>query len=144
MSLPTEHLLTTLQALAAALTRYRQAAAGSDPIDEELFRLAIVKGFELSQEICFKLLRRRLRDIVPGSSRLAAMPVKDVLRLAAHYDLLTLDEVERWFRYRDNRNDTAHDYGEQFAQQTLSLLEAYLPDARALALRLQQEEGATL
>jgi len=32
---------------------------------------------------------------------------------------MTLEEVERWFAYRDNRNDTAHDYGEGFANETL-------------------------
>ena len=43
------------------------------------------------------------------------------------------DTVERWFRYRDNRNDTAHNYGEDFAEATLKLLPAFLADAKALA-----------
>ena len=40
--------------------------------------------------------------------------------------------VERWLRYRDNRNDTAHDYGEGFAETTLKLLPGFIVDARAL------------
>lgn len=35
--------------------------------------------------------------------------------------------------YRDNRNDTAHKYGEDFAETTLELLPDFIADARALA-----------
>ena len=35
--------------------------------------------------------------------------------------------------YPDNRNDTAHDYGEGFAETTIGLLEQFIPDARELA-----------
>ena len=43
------------------------------------------------------------------------------------------DTVERWLKYRDNRNDTAHNYGEDFAETTLKLLPAFVADAKALA-----------
>ncbi len=44
-----------------------------------------------------------------------------------------MDACERWFAYRDNRNDTAHDDGEQFAETTLKLLPSFIDDARHLA-----------
>ena len=43
------------------------------------------------------------------------------------------EAVERWLRYRDNRNDTAHDYGEDFAEATLKVLPSFVADATALA-----------
>lgn len=43
------------------------------------------------------------------------------------------DAVERWLRYHDNRNDTAHNYGEDFAEATLKLLPDFIDDAKALA-----------
>lgn len=46
-------------------------------------------------------------------------------------------EVERWLTYRANRNNTAHDYGEAFANETLALLPDYLTDVRVLASRIQ-------
>ena len=46
--------------------------------------------------------------------------------------------IERWFAYRENRNTTAHDYGEGFARQTLAMLPAYVQDVRALASRLEE------
>ena len=40
---------------------------------------------------------------------------------------------ERWMEYRDNRNETAHDYGEAFAEATLTLLPDFISDASHLA-----------
>jgi hypothetical protein len=56
-----------------------------------------------------------------------------VFRHAAKHGLLTVDAAERWLEYRDNRNDTAHDYGAGFADATLKLLPKFIVDAKALA-----------
>ncbi|MCS6881080.1 MAG: nucleotidyltransferase substrate binding protein [Oscillochloridaceae bacterium] len=139
MSLNTDHLTNTLRALEAALALYQRAVAGQEVTEQEIFRMAIIKGFELAQEVSFKLVRRRLKDFGYGARVLDATPVKEVLRLAARHGLLTPDEVERWFTYRDNRNNTAHDYGEAFARETLTLLPDFVRDARALAERLRAD-----
>ena len=47
------------------------------------------------------------------------------------------EAVERWLRYRDHRNDTAHNYGENFAEATLKLLPAFVADAKALAAMIE-------
>lgn len=47
----------------------------------------------------------------------------------------------RWFRYRDNRNDTAHDYGEAFVRETLTLMPDFLGDVSRLADRLDATLG---
>lgn len=65
------------------------------------------------------------------------MPVKELLRFAAQHSLLSIVEVERWFAYRANRNNTAHNYGEGFVQATLAILPDFIRDARALAARLR-------
>lgn len=64
---------------------------------------------------------------------------KDIFRQAAKQGLITLDEAERWLVYRDNRNDTAHDYGEGFANQTLLLLPQFIQDARRINAVIQQQ-----
>lgn len=65
---------------------------------------------------------------------------KDVFRKAAQYELITLEQAERWLEYRDNRNDVAHDYGVGFADKTLSLLPQFIEDASALELVLGVHE----
>lgn len=134
-----DHLRRCIQTLASSLTFYQQAAAGS--IDQEVFRNAIVKGYELTQETAFKLLKKALKAFGHSGKKLEATPVKEILRFAAVHGLLTLDEVERWFRYRDNRNNTAHDYGEQFATETLVLIPAFLQDITTLADTLEHKLG---
>ncbi|WP_298406871.1 nucleotidyltransferase substrate binding protein [uncultured Chloroflexus sp.] len=137
MAINTEHLDNTLRALESALAHYQQAVAEQDTVEQEIFRLAIIKGFELAQEVSFKLLRRRLRDFGHSSRKLEATPVKELLRFAAQHSLLSIAEVERWFVYRANRNHTAHNYGEDFVQATLAILPDFIRDARALAKRLR-------
>lgn len=73
-----------------------------------------------------------LRDFGHSGNTLDATPVKDILRLAATHSIMTLEEVERWFAYRDNRNTTAHDYGKGFAQETLRLLPSFITDVKGL------------
>ncbi|MBU1618679.1 MAG: nucleotidyltransferase substrate binding protein [Gammaproteobacteria bacterium] len=134
-----DHLRRCIQTLASSLALYQKAEAGS--IDQEVFRNAIVKGYELTQETAFKLLKKALKAFGHGGKKLETTPVKDILRLAAVHGLLTLDEVERWFRYRDNRNNTAHDYGEQFATETLVLIPVFLQDITTLADTLERKLG---
>ena len=141
MNLNTDHLKRCIQTLRSSLTFYERAAP--DSIDQEIYRNAIVKGYELAQETSFKLLKKALRDYGYGAKKLDSTPVKDVLRLSATHGLMTLEEVERWFAYRDNRNNTAHDYGEGFAKETLNLIPSFITDVARLeaVLRERYSEG---
>lgn len=139
MNLSTDHLNRCIRTLESSMAMYRESKPES--IEQEVFRNAIVKGYELSQETSFKLLKRALRDFGHGGKKLDAFPVKELLRLSATHGLMTLEEVERWFSYRDNRNSTAHDYGEGFAKETLVLLPGFIHDARVLEVALRARFG---
>jgi nucleotidyltransferase substrate binding protein (TIGR01987 family) len=134
-----DHLIRCTQILASSLSLYEKTEANS--IDQEVFRNAIIKGYELAQETAFKLLKKTLKAYGHGGKKLEALTVKEILRLAAMHDLMTLEEVERWFRYRDNRNNAAHDYGEEFAHETLTLIPAFLKDIEQLTATLDQKLG---
>ena len=64
--------------------------------------------------------------------------LNDVLRQSGKHGLMDLAAVERWLQYRKNRNSTAHDYSEAFANETLKLLPDYLIDARALSINMKK------
>ncbi len=175
MNLNTDHPKRRIQTLRSALTFFEQAEAAS--IDQEVFRNAIVKGYELAQETSFQLLRKALRDYGYGAQKLVASgvlgncsrhcptssipgvvplatlvhpctadatPVKDLLRLSATHGLMTLEEVERWFACRDNRNNTAHDYGEGFAKETLNLIPRFITDVARLEAVLRERYSEAL
>lgn len=117
------------------------AKAERDSIDYEVFRNAVIKSFELTLETSGKLLRKVLKLYTGSPKEVDALVFKDVLRHAARHGLLTADELERWLLYRDSRNDTAHNYGERFAEETLNLIIEFQRDALALHATLRQKHG---
>ena len=106
----------------------------------DIYRAACVKEFELILEQSGKLLRKRLGAFFASNREADRLPFKELFRHAAKHGLLDCDTVERWFEYRDNRNETAHDYGENFAKATLKLLPSFIEDATALADMIDSAE----
>jgi nucleotidyltransferase substrate binding protein (TIGR01987 family) len=137
MSLNVEHLLRTAATLEQALLAIERTPT-EDAVMFDLFRNAAIKSFELSLETAGKLLRKALKAYGGSPRSVDALVFNDVLRHAGKHGLLDQQGVERWLAYRANRNTTAHDYGEGFANVTLKLLPAYLGDVRTLAAPLQQ------
>ena len=128
--LNTEYLERNMQTLEKAFECLKSAEEGS--VDYEMYRNSLVKSFEMTLEQSGKLLKKKL--IPYFSSRKAAdmLTFKDIFRHASKHSLITENETERWFKYRDNRNNTAHDYGRAFAEETLSLIDDFLKDVSHL------------
>ena len=134
---------TFLRRCIASLER---AAEGIERLDDsgdvmyDIFRAACVKEFELVLEQSGKLLRKRLADYFASNRQADRLRFKDLFRHAARHDLMASGAVERWLGYRDHRNDTAHDYGEDFAEATLKLLPGFIDDAKSLADMIEQAD----
>ena len=111
---------------------------GNDDVLYDLYRAACVKEFELVLEQSGKLLRKRLGAYFASNRQADRLSFKDLFRHAARHDLIDCETVERWLGYRDNRNDTVHGYGENFAEATLKLLPTFVDDARALADMIEE------
>ena len=88
-----------------------------------------------------KLLKKRLAAFFASNRQADRLAFKDLFRYAAKHGLIDPDACERWLQYRDNRNDTAHDYGEGFAETTLKLLPDFIVDAKALAGVIEETDG---
>lgn len=139
MRLNTDHLQRCIRTLESSLALLEEAE--EDSIDYEVFRNAVVKGFELVLEISGKLLRKALKAYGGSPKAVDELFYKDVLRHAGKHGLMNPKEIERWFVYRENRNNTAHDYGEGFARLTLALMPAFLDDARRIESVLREKFG---
>lgn len=140
MTLNFDNLARCIQTLERSVQHLEQSEPGSD--DYEVYRNAVIKGFELTLETAGKLLRKVLRDYAANPKTVNDLVFKDLFRQAAHHNLMTLAEVERWFAYRDSRNDTAHDYGVVFAEQVLKLIREFLVDVRHLHQTLLSRQEA--
>jgi len=140
MELNTDHLARCIETLKSSLDMLN--GAQEESMEYEIFRNAVVKGYELALETSGKLLRKALKQYAGSPRSIDALSFKEVLRDALKHDLLdNAQTVERWFAYRDNRNDTAHDYGISFARDTLSMLPSFLSDVQALEKTLREKFG---
>ena len=101
-------------------------------VEFEMYRNSLVKSFEMALEQSGKLLRKKIDPYFATKKAVNTLTFKDLFRYAAMYNLLTESDVLRWFKYRDNRNNTAHDYGQIFTQETLNLIEGFLKDVKKL------------
>ena len=136
MALSTEYLercIVTLERALQGLSDHQP-----DEIAYDIYRAACVKEFELILEQSGKLLRKRISAWSASNQAAAKLTFKDVFRTAAKHGLIEADACERWLEYRDSRNDTAHDYGEGFAESAVKLLPRFVVDARVLARRLDE------
>lgn len=133
----TEYLNKCLLTLKKSYEFIRQSK--EDSIEYEIYKNSIIKGFEMTIEQSAKLLRKRLTPYFASKKAVDTLTFKDLFRYAAKHSLLQEDEVERWFKYRDNRNSTAHDYGEQFAKDTLVLIDSFIQDTQNLIQVIQND-----
>jgi nucleotidyltransferase substrate binding protein (TIGR01987 family) len=117
-------------------------ACEPESIDYEVARNAVIKSFELTLETAGKLLKKALKLYTGAPRKVDELTYKDTLRHAALHGLLTQEELTRWFAYRDNRNSTAYDYGQEFAEKTLTVITDFEKDARQLYQRLVEKHGS--
>ena len=131
---------TYLERCIATLDKAQQLLKAADPenIDYDMYRSACVKEFEIILEQSGKLLRKVLKPYFQSSKAVDQLIFKEVFRNATLRSLLNTDACERWLVYRDNRNSTAHDYGVNFAEETLALLPQFIADAKELVIAIQQ------
>ena len=132
MSIDTAFLRRRIRSLELALGEVGKHRKENDFL-YDVFRAACVKEFELVLDQSGKLLRKRLAAFFASNRQADRLVFKDLFRHAAKHGLMDPDAVEHWLQYRDNRNDTAHNDGEDFADATLKLLPAFVVDAKALA-----------
>ncbi len=111
----------------------------SDSIEYEMYRSACIKEFEIILEQSGKLLRKVLNPYFSSSKEVDRLYFKDLFRHAVLRSLMTDETCERWLRYRDNRNNTAHDYGVNFAEEILTILPSFIADALSLTEMIKKQ-----
>lgn len=126
----TEYLQKRIATLKKSYEMLLQTQDGT--IDYELYRNSLVKGFEMTLEQSGKLLKKLLNPYFASKRAVDMLSFKDLFRQAYKHSLLTEEETKRWMKYRDNRNSTAHDYGQAFAEETLTLVKDFLIDVENL------------
>lgn len=108
-----------------------------ESIEYDIYRAAAVKEFELILEQAGTLLKRALRHFYASSQKVDSLFFKDIFRHSALHSLITLEEAESWLNYRDERNMTAHNYGEEHADDIIDLLDKFINDTNNLIRKIE-------
>ena len=113
----------------------------SESIEYVMYRSACIKEFEIILEQSGNLLRKVLKPYFATSKEVDRIYFKDLFRHAVLHSLISDETCEHWLLYRDNRNSTAHDYGEHFAEETLSLLPDFIIDSQELSNMINSQNN---
>ncbi len=141
MGIDTTYLKRCIRALDMAYNTLKKYSV--EDIEHDIYRSAVIKEFEIIIEQVGKLLKKCLKPYFHSSKAVDALYFKDIFREAGNHSILSIDEVERWLKYRDNRNNTSHDYGADLANKTLILMEQFIVDATNLANAIEKQNHAT-
>ena len=141
MNLDTTYYERCILTLSSAYTKLKRE--NFESIEYDMYRSASIKEFELILEQSGKLLRKILKPYFHSNKEVDKLHFKDVFRQAVLRSLITTEECDRWLEYRDNRNNTSHDYGVNFAEETLVLLPQFIEDATELTKIIKQHSYVT-
>jgi len=133
MQINSEHFDTCVATLEYALEKLNKISKNEEQLEYNMARSSCVKEFEIILEQSGKLLRKVLKPYFSSSSAVDRLNFKDIFRHCVLHSLLNIEECERWLEYRDSRNITAHDYGEEFAEKILVFLPNFINDAKNLS-----------
>jgi nucleotidyltransferase substrate binding protein (TIGR01987 family) len=131
MTLQLDPLRKSLTALVEIL-----AVSGNDErmgqlsdIERVAIRAGVVQHFEITYELCWKLMARWLNaNVSPGVAD--GVTRRHLFRLAAENRLIT--DVEGWMRHHKGRNETSHIYDYEKAEVVYRATIGFTHDARSL------------
>lgn len=126
----TEYLDKCLKTLEKSYEMISQVETST--VEYEMYRNSLVKSFEMTLEQSGKLLKKKILPFFASKREVDQLTFKDIFRHALNHSLIDEAATVRWMKYRDNRNNTAHDYGQEFADETLFLIKTFIVDAQNL------------
>ena len=103
-------------------------------IERVAIRAGVVQHFEITYELCWKLMARWLNtNISPGVAD--GVTRRQLFRLAAENHLIK--DVDRWMRHHAGRNATSHIYDFDKAEAVYRATVDFVHDAGALLRALE-------
>lgn len=135
-----EPLRSAVTTTAEVLERYedREYLARLDRPTRLGLRAGLIKHFEFTYELSWKLLQLHVRDFF-GARAERFYTRQDVFRYAGEMGLIA--DVETWMAHHQARNLTVHTYDEETATRILDAIPGFLEDCRAL-LRVLESRNA--
>lgn len=130
MIISTTPFRQALLSLSKALDR-----ASNDPTDLEE-RDACIQRFEYTYELGIKTIKRYIEHEMPLPEKVDQLNYRDLLRLA--FEVGLIEHVQKWFQFREARNQTIHAYDENKAKAVFHVLPEFVNHAQYLLNELDK------
>ena len=128
--------INSLQESIEVISRYTQANPSKDTPEFRTFRAGVIQNFEFTYELSWKAMRAWLAENL-GKTTVDGITRKELFRLAAEHKLI--ENVEPWFEYHYQRNQTPHTYEEKTATEVYSVVSEFLQQSKNLSSRLNEK-----
>jgi nucleotidyltransferase substrate binding protein (TIGR01987 family) len=130
--------LTSLKNATASLDRSINAAKTFDatipPELKETVRSGIIQNFEVAYELSWKMMKRWLETNI-GAESVDGVTRRELFRQAAENRLI--DDVDLWMSFHAARNETAHTYDNETAEEVNKTAERFVASAQSLLTSLR-------
>ena len=102
--------------------------------DQEAYQMALVQGFEMIQELSWKVLK----DYLENEGYQDVSNSKKAFRTAFQEEIITSD-VEIWMQSIEKRNITSHTYDKDSLREIVLFITDFYPAVRDLYQKLKAE-----
>ncbi len=114
----------------------RAFMSGLNEDQKETIRAGVIQNFEFTYELCWKFMRRWLA-VNLGAVYVEGVSRRQLFRLSAEHRLVS--DVDRWMEYHDARNEIAHTYDENTAEDVFEAAQTFLADAQKLLQAIEAQ-----
>ena len=105
-----------------------------DQATQEVIKAGVIHNFEFTYEFCWKFMKRWLENNV-GATYVDGVTRRELFRFAAENRLIT--DVAGWMDYHAARNETAHTYDSDKANEIFMIAWRFCEDAKGLLKALE-------
>ena len=105
-----------------------------DQATQEVIKAGVIQNFEFTYEMCWKFMKRWLENNV-GATYIDGVTRRELFRLGAENRLIT--NVNGWIEYHEARNETAHTYDSEKADEIFRIARRFYADAKSLLEALE-------
>ncbi|MFL5254130.1 MAG: HI0074 family nucleotidyltransferase substrate-binding subunit [Rhodopila sp.] len=105
--------------------------------NDDLLRDGLIQRFEVTYELCHRMLRRFIRETSASPEAVDQMAFQDLIQTANQQGLLRSDWPV-WHRYRDLRARTSHTYLAAAAEAVAAAIPDFMAEAEHLRNELRR------
>ena len=113
--------------------------AQNDEALKAQFRGASILAYEYTYELCAKMVKRQLEEILPNQADVDGMAFMDMMRSAAEAGLVR--DAVKFKLYREKRNITSHTYDVEKAEEVIGVLDEFLRNVRFILAELKRRNA---